>query len=419
MGRRRKLWSCKVGAPGLRVTAYERRHEGALYLRWWVPGMNGTGGRWAYRALKHTNREAAAQAAKDVAAQLLTATLASATGTATLAEVLAAYEADVSAHTKGEGPTNGKRRAAIWTAFFGASREVHTIDHPTLDRFVRERKAGTITAGEYELAKAPSDRTIGSDLEYLRAALNHACRVVRPNGTKLLTLNPLGTGKAGYQVPRTKQPRRPIVTYDRYLALVAKADQVDPQKLFGGFMALVEGLGWRVSALCALRACDVDVSASPAAPHGRIYKRADADKQGMSGWVPMSQSVRAGVDRIRAAKPAIGEAPLFPAPRAVVDAPQGEMPKAWTRHHAAALLERAEKAAKLDAVQGGQFHPYRRKWATERKHLPDADVAAAGAWGDTRALKANYQQVDELTMLAVVSEPTKLRDAKAAQAETA
>jgi len=79
MGRRRKLWSCKVGAPGLRVTAYERRHEGALYLRWWVPGMNGTGGRWAYRALKHTNREAAAQAAKDVAAQLLTATLASAT----------------------------------------------------------------------------------------------------------------------------------------------------------------------------------------------------------------------------------------------------------------------------------------------------------------------------------------------------
>lgn len=149
------------------------------------------------------------------------------------------------------------------------------------------------------------------------------------------------------------------------------------------------------------------------APQGRIYKRADVDKEGMSGWVPMSESVRAAVDRIRAANPAIGDWPLFPAPRARMNVGQSEIPKPWTRHHARALLDRAETLAKLPKVEGGDFHPYRRKWATERKHLPDADVAAAGAWADTRALRMSYQQVDEETMLAVVTERRKLRDVSA------
>src|SRR5262249_24594694 len=118
-----------------------------------------------------------------------------------------------------------------------------------------------------------------------------------------------------------------------------------------GFMMLVEGLGWRVSAICALRASDVDTSATAAAPHGRIYKRAETDKQGMSGWIPMSKSVREGVERVRTANPAIGESPMFPLPRATVEASNGgEMPKAWTRFYAAALLERAERAAKLEPV---------------------------------------------------------------------
>ena len=56
------------------------------------------------------------------------------------------------------------------------------------------------------------------------------------------------------------------------------------------------------------------------------------------------------------------------------------------------------------------FHAYRRKWATERKHLPLKDVAEAGGWLDTRSLENCYQQVDEETLLRVVSEPRKLRE---------
>ena len=44
---------------------------------------------------------------------------------------------------------------------------------------------------------------------------------------------------------------------------------------------------------------------------------------------------------------------------------------------------------------------------------------AAGGWSDTRALKMSYQQTDDGTLLAVVEEPTKLRDVGAVKAEGA
>jgi len=125
-----------------------------------------------------------------------------------------------------------------------------TIDFPTLDRFVRERRAGTIQPAGHELPKDPSNRTVGADLEFLRAAFNHALRVRRPDGSPLLTSNPMGQGKAAYQIPNNPTPRRLLVTFDRFEAIMVHADAVDPQRLFGGFMA------------------------------------------GASGWVPMSESVR-------------------------------------------------------------------------------------------------------------------------------
>ena len=60
--------------------------------------------------------------------------------------------------------------------------------------------------------------------------------------------------------------------------------------------------------------------------------------------------------------------------------------------------------------EGKPFHTYRRKWVTERKHLPDVDVAAAGGWKDTQSLKSGYQQADTETMLCVVLEVGELRE---------
>jgi len=173
-------------------------------------------------------------------------------------------------------------------------------------------------------------------------------------------------------------------------------------------MDLIEALGWRVTAIGELIASDVDLVRSPKAPHGRIRKRGEVDKEGVDMWVPLSDSARAAVDAVLRANPVIGARPLFPAPKAQ----RGRTAAPWSRYHARDLLERAESAAELEALDGSDFHAYRRAWATARKHLPAADVAHAGGWRDLRSLERSYQRVDDETLLAVVTEPRKLRDVK-------
>jgi hypothetical protein len=57
-----------------------------------------------------------------------------------------------------------------------------------------------------------------------------------------------------------------------------------------------------------------------------------------------------------------------------------------------------------------RFHGLRRKWSTERKHLPDVDVAKAGGWRSIAVMKRSYQQADDAGVLEAVLEPRKLRE---------
>lgn len=70
-------------------------------------------------------------------------------------------------------------------------------------------------------------------------------------------------------------------------------------------------------------------------------------------------------------------------------------------------LADAATHAKLPAV--GAWHSLRRKWASEKKHHPQADVLAAGGWSPKSAgvLTECYQFADDDAMLAVMSEPLK------------
>jgi len=81
------------------------------------------------------------------------------------------------------------------------------------------------------------------------------------------------------------------------------------------------------------------------------------------------------------------------------------------RHHFEKWLHVAERKAKVPKLEGGLSHRSRRKWATERKHHSLKDVAAAGGWNDIETLLTCYQQLDADTLLAVMSEPKKMRDA--------
>lgn len=75
-------------------------------------------------------------------------------------------------------------------------------------------------------------------------------------------------------------------------------------------------------------------------------------------------------------------------------------------------LLQAEALAGVEEQNGSLWHAYRRKWATERKFMPVADVAAAGGRSDRSTVQNIYQQPDQATLLRVVSEPERLREAQ-------
>ena len=74
------------------------------------------------------------------------------------------------------------------------------------------------------------------------------------------------------------------------------------------------------------------------------------------------------------------------------------------RHFFDKWLTVAETAGKVPKLEGGLWHPYRRKWATARKGHSRKDVAAAGGWQDTETLLRCYQQPGNETLPVVMSE---------------
>ena len=130
-------------------------------------------------------------------------------------------------------------------------------------------------------------------------------------------------------------------------------------------------------------------------PHGAIRWSDASDKMGFLFVSPLSAQAREELDRyLLPMLPASEDAPLFPSDDDPSLAIRTDVASRW--------LLKAEAEAKLPKIRGGIFHPYRRLWATERKHMPDVDVAAAGGWGDTRALKLSYQQSDAAGVLRAV-----------------
>lgn len=411
MGRRAKMWSVTVGGYGHRVRACERGSAGFISLRWWDASLHTS--RW--QPLGHKDRVRAEEQARELSGELLNATQSVRSSSVLVVELLARYETEVVAFKKKEHASDDKRRIELWQTVLG-NREVRSIDYPTMNRFVRDRRSGRIEVTGRKLSvpgkklkngklhRGPNATTIGADIVFLQSVFNWALKVRLSDGSRLLTENPIH----GYERPKNPNPRQPVATYDRFLRVRAKADEVD--SLFGSFMDLVEGLGWRVSAICKLQRTDIERQRTEDAPNGLIRKSAENDKENVEQWIPLSESTRAAVDRILERNPVIGDLYLFPAQKKR----ETDRPAPWSRFYARDLLSRAEKKAKVAHLEGGAFHPYRRKWSTERKHLPTADVQLAGGWKDARSLEKSYQKADAKTVLRVMTESTKLRDARGA-----
>jgi hypothetical protein len=57
----------------------------------------------------------------------------------------------------------------------------------------------------------------------------------------------------------------------------------------------------------------------------------------------------------------------------------------------------------LAKLKGGLWHPYRRRWASDRLHLPLKAVANAGGWKDVMTLVKCYQQTDDATLKSLIA----------------
>jgi integrase len=190
-----------------------------------------------------------------------------------------------------------------------------------------------------------------------------------------------------------------------------RGSQVRARSYLSELLDIADGTGRRINALCSLRFQDLRLNRQPARPDGAICWPEDADKMGYRTETPISPQVRAALDRILRERPGVGRLPLFPAPERKKDAKKDDPPEPISTRTASKWLVEAESMADLEKQEGGLWHPYRRGWATSRKHLPGADVAAAGGWRSTDTLKL-YQQADEQTILRVVLGGAELRQAK-------
>jgi len=224
----------------------------------------------------------------------------------------------------------------------------------------------------------------------LRTMLNWATRE-RHSGNPLLASNPL----KGMRPPVEKNPKRPVETYDRYLSLISVAGEVDWRLPLA--LSLAESTGQRISSILGLQRRDVDLDRGPS---GRVLFRAENQKTGFEHWVPLSEECRGYALRHLEHVEEDPKAWIFPAQQ-----DRARPIDKWTMSNA---LRRLYRHAGVEKLVGGLWHPWRRKWATERKDMPLRDVAAAGGWRDPTTLLKCYQQPDEDTIERVVLDAPKL-----------
>lgn len=417
--RRRGRWSWATGERGTRVLVFQERN-GRMYGQ-----INGR-----KVALKHSDRERARRWAKDQYRQLVDGLASAADPTPTVAKVFAAYRvyranADLSGTSRSEDQRCGGRLPdptvegdvgdpGLFARVFGATRDLSKLTLGEWQAFIRARQTGAIDAWGRSVPapEKPEDhprrpvraRTVESDAEWLLKVCNWALEWEdRFTGKPLMREHPLRRSRFREAVPHEQNPRRPVATQDRYEAVLAHADAV--HSLLRPLLTIVNGTGRRINAVVQVRCQDLRLPKTSGAPHGAIAWRGETDKMGKAWAAPMNAAVREAVDALLAARPVIGNAYLFPAEK--------DADKPMDRWFAAKLLRQAERRAEVPHLAGGCWHPYRRKWGTERKHLPVQDVAQAGGWKNPATLQTIYQQPDDATLYRVVSEPAELREAKA------
>ena len=416
-------WTRSLGERGIRIRLFQKRKGGSFYRAVWRSDR-GTPDR---RCLQTTDRAEAERIGRDLLAALLRQEDVQPVGPVGLLYLLNRYQSesatflDNAESTKQEAAIRGK----LLVAHFGTNCDVRTLNEDDVLAYIQRRLAGGIKYqidGVEKVTRKVRMRSPQADLKLLLAALKWGTTVRVGQGKRLLEFHPL----AAVRLPHEKNPKRPIATWERFQKmrtaaqkLVAEAETIlaDPTqkvvthataeanrlKWLRAELALVlfEATGRRRGSVRQLRWEDMSL---PAGAEGEIQWRAEADKKRQEWVTPIPVALVEELREFRRKLGAVGGL-VFP----TLQNPNRPIHKDLLSSWMEALRDRAG----LSKLDGGICHPFRRKWATERKHLPVKDVAAAGGWKDVGTLLTSYQQADRETMLAVMSEPKKVTEAVA------
>jgi len=407
-------WKYTTGERPNTITVLERKAGGILYGRMWDASARNGKGNWRYVSLGHRDRARAKSWAKQEVRKLEDGCSDIAQGKVSLATIFAQYLQHHSPEKVKSEQKADARRAEMWARVLGTT-EPYDISSAQWHGFINNRRSGAIDSRGNAVPKGKRkpvrDRTIEGDCIWLWLVFNWAHTWRLSDGKYLMRENPI----RGFKAPHEVNPRQPLATQDRFdsvrqvaeshtMEMRANRKRIKLPSYLPEMLDIVNGTGRRISAVCKLRFHDLRLERTAECPHGSIVWPADTEKTKRETHVPIDEDVRAAIDRIIAERPGIGTAFLFPRPN--------DPARHVSRHTADSWLRDAETMAGLAPLKGSLWHAYRRKWATERKHLPDRDVAAAGGWKSLEALKHSYQQIDAATMYQVVINPHQLRAAK-------
>lgn len=411
-------WTRSYGERGLRIRLFQKRKGGAFYRFVWHPGKGQD-----RKCLHTTDREEADRLARELLARAVLHDEPQIKGPITLGYLLERYcnESAAFLARSDAGKREAKMRVKVLEKYFTLECDVSDLTEGDVTAYTRWRTAGRIeygrhpVTGEKLFTRSVRVRSAESDMKLLYAALRWATTVRVAKGKRLLDFHPL----QGIRRPRERNPKRPVATWERYqqtreaarrLAAKAEASRTETRTEAGRlwadaerdkwirvelFLVILEATGRRLGSIRQLRWEEINFTV------GEITWRAAADKKRHDWLTPIPAAL---IQELRTFQRKLGAVGgwIFPSHKNPNEPVRGDvLPR---------QLLAAEREAKLPKLAGGICHPYRRKWATERKHQPIKDVAAAGGWKDVETLLTCYQHADRGTMLAVMSEPKKVTE---------
>jgi len=399
-----KAWGWSCGDRGLTVSVREyKRPGGVIYIGAPDPMTDTT--RWV--SLGHRDKQKARRQARKLLVELQD-------GKAVVRSPTLGYIRDLYLHERLSVMKLASAKwitqnLGAWVNYLGPTFRVVNLSPREWEGFGRLRLSGEIDGSgrpvESMRRRTVKPGTVNLAFDALRMCLNWAT-LWRVEGKPVLENNPVRR----FPYLDDVNPQRSVWTYDRFLKVVQAAKDLQMEVEWSGrrerlpcyladVLAISEGTGRRIGAVRQLRYTDLILSEGQ---HGKVHWRADTDKTGKEWITPISPDVRKALLRVIRERPGLGEAPLFPAPR--------DANKPVDEDTLRLYLRRAEKAAGVSKLPQDSFHGLRRKFVTERKHVPDVDVAEAGGWRSINTMKRAYQRADEAGVLEAILEPRRLRD---------